>query len=97
MAAKIRIRVVGLVELLAARKRVEAGDFEGGAQFMTDFCRHNPSMQGEHGTEWGDIKLSALKLRKLVTGETMKAQIILGDLWRRVFPKLTEAYASGTR
>lgn len=97
MEAKIRIRVVGLVEFLAARKRVEAGDFEGGAAFLTDFCRHNPSMQGDYGIEWGEIKLSALKLRKLVAGETMKAQIIIGELWRKIFPKLTEEHASGTR
>lgn len=93
----MKIRVVKLKELLDARKRVEAGDFEGGAQFMTDFCNHNHGMRSDHGVVWGEIKYAALKLRKLVAGETMKAQIIIGDLWRRYFPSLTEEYASGTR
>ena len=97
MARKIVIRVVKLVELLDARARVEAGDFEGGAQFMTDFCHHNRCMQGDHGVEWGEIKLAALKLRALAVGEAMKAQIIIGNLWKRIFPKLTEAYANGRR
>jgi len=93
----MKIRVVKLKELLDARKRVEAGDFEGGAAFMTDFCHHNRCMQGDHGVEWGEIKLAALKLRALVAGEAHKAQVIIGNLWKRIFPHLTEAYASGTR
>ena len=93
----IKIRVVRLAKLLDARARVEAGDFEGGAQFMTDFCHCNRCMQGDHGVEWGEIKLAAMKLRALVVGEAHKAQAIIGNLWERIFPKLTEAYAQGTK
>ena len=97
MARKVKIRVVSLVELIDARARVEAGDFEGGASYLTAFCDHNRVMQGEHGTDWGDIKIAAHNLRKLAEGEAAKAQRIIGRLWETVFPKLTEARANAKR
>ena len=94
---KLKIRVVKLVDLIDARARIEAGHYDLGADYLTAFCKANYTMQSEHGEMWGDIKIAAAMLRKLAAGEAHKAQTIIGQLWRKVFPHLTEAVAVGAK
>ena len=97
MAKKLKIRVVRLVDLLDARAEVEKGHYDLGADYLGAFCKANPTMRGEHGELWGDVKIAAFNLRKLVEGQTEKAQAIIGQLWRKVFPNLTEARAMAAK
>lgn len=94
---KLKIRVVKLVDLIDARARIEAGHYDLGADYLTAFCKANYTMQSEHGEMWGDIKIAAALLRNLAGGQADKAQAIIGQLWRKVFPYLTEARAAGAR
>lgn len=94
---KLRIRVVGLADLQAARRAIEAGAFHNGAAKLNDFCHANYTMRGEHGEMWGDVKLAVLGLLGLSEGDKDGAQRIIGQLWRRVVPFLTEDKAVATR
>jgi len=97
MATKLKIRVVGLVEMIDARAAIEDGRFNEGAEHLTRFCDANYTMRAEHGDAWGDVKVAAALLRKLVSGQRDKAQVIIGRLWAKVLPNLTEARATGAR
>jgi hypothetical protein len=95
--AKLRIRVVGLNEMQAARRAIEDGAFRSGAAKLNDFCNANYTMRGEHGEMWGDIKIAVLGLLGLAEGDKDGAQRIVGKLWQRIVPHLTEERAQGAR
>jgi hypothetical protein len=54
-------------------------------------------MRGEHGEMWGDIKIAVLGLLGLAEGDKDGAQRIVGKLWQRIVPHLTEERAQGAR
>lgn len=97
MASKLKIRVVALREMLEARKAIEAGNFHDGAGRLAEFCGRNYTMRAENGELWGDVKVAAALLLNLAAGDAKGAQRIIGNLWRKVFPYLTEETAKGTK